>query len=325
MVIIAVDAGNSKTHVVVLSDDGTILAQGDGGPFEPQTVGVPAAVDVVEEAVRRALGPAAAPPYADQLYAYLAGADLPVEEEALAAEFRARGMAADVVVGNDSFALLRSGASGPSGVAVVCGAGINAVGVSPTGGVARFPALGRISGDWGGGGGLAEEALWHAIRAEDGRGAPTALAGLIKEHFGTRTVEEVVLGVHFGQIERHHLTALAPKVFEAAASADAIALELVTRLADEIVVMAEVCLRRLDLLETPTEVVLGGGVLHARIPLLVAMLEERFAVRAPLAKQVIPDQPPIVGAALNGLDRIGASEEAKAHLRAQFQKVRAGS
>ncbi|MFC7586672.1 hypothetical protein ACFQYP_25240 [Nonomuraea antimicrobica] len=35
--------------------------------------------------------------------------------------------------------------------------------------MARFPALGRISGDWGGGQGLAEEALWHAIRAEDGR------------------------------------------------------------------------------------------------------------------------------------------------------------
>ncbi|NUR86468.1 MAG: ATPase, partial [Nonomuraea sp.] len=200
MVIIAVDAGNSKTHVVLLSGDGTILARGAGGPFEPQTVGVPAAVDVVEDAIRQALGPGAARPYGDRLFAYLAGADLPVEEEALSAEFRARGIAAEVVVGNDSFALLRSGASGPSGVAVVCGAGINAVGVSPTGEVARFPALGKISGDWGGGGGLAEEALWHAIRAEDGRGAPTALAPLIQKHFGTATVEEVVLGVHFGQI-----------------------------------------------------------------------------------------------------------------------------
>ncbi|CAM5710547.1 hypothetical protein SVIOM74S_09220 [Streptomyces violarus] len=40
----------------------------------------------------------------------------------------------------------------------------------------RFPALGRISGDWGGGWALAEEALWHAARAQDGRGGPTALA-----------------------------------------------------------------------------------------------------------------------------------------------------
>ncbi|MEV4225015.1 BadF/BadG/BcrA/BcrD ATPase family protein [Nonomuraea sp. NPDC049725] len=318
MVIIAVDGGNSKTDVVVLDPGGTVLARGSAGAFLPQSQGVAAAVDVVEEAIRQALGPDAAPPYADLLTAYLAGADLPVEEEALAAEFRARGTAGEVVVANDSFALLRSGASGPSGVAVVCGAGINAVGVSPAGEVARFPSLGKLSGDWGGGGGLSEEALWHAVRGEDGRGAPTALTPAIAAHFGTRTVEEAVIGLHVGRIPAERLTRFAPVVFEAAEAGDGIALGLVTRLADEVVVMAEVCLRRLGLLRTPTEVVLGGGVLRARIPLLSRMLDERFGERAPLAKQVIPRQPPIVGAALNALDRVGAGEAAEARLRASF-------
>ncbi|MFD1930374.1 N-acetylglucosamine kinase [Nonomuraea mangrovi] len=323
--VLAVDGGNSKTDVALVAEDGTVLATGRGGAFMPQSAGVSAAADVVEEAVRQALGPltralgtSEAPPYADLLAAYLAGADLPAEEETLSDEFAARSFAGEVVVGNDTFALLRAGASGPWGVAVVCGAGINAVGVSPTGQVARFPALGKISGDWGGGLGMAEEALWHAVRAEDGRGAHTELAALVKEHYGASTVEEVVLGLHFGDVDESSLHGLTPGLFRVAAAGDAIARSLVERMAEEIVVMAEVCLRRLELLETPTEVVLGGGVLRARHPMLSELLDERFAVRAPQAKPVVADVPPIVGAALSGLDRIGASEEAKTRLRAHF-------
>ncbi|GAA0911756.1 BadF/BadG/BcrA/BcrD ATPase family protein [Nonomuraea longicatena] len=316
--VVAVDGGNSKTDVLLLSVDGTILARGRSGPFTPQSTGVGHAADTVEAGVRDALGAEAAAPYADLLVAYVAGADLPAEEEALAAEFAARDLAGEVVVANDTFALLRAGASGPWGVAVVCGAGVNAVGVSPTGQVARFPSLGKISGDWGGGLDLGDETLWHAIRAEDGRGGPTALAGLVATHFGRDTVEEVVLDLHFGRLDRGRLLELTVGLFEQAAEGDRVALDLVTQMADEVVVMAEVCLRRLGLMEVPTEVVLGGGILRAREPLLTALLDERFGTRTPQAKPVVAEQPPIVGAALSALDRIGASEEAKTRLRAQF-------
>ncbi|MFI6601018.1 N-acetylglucosamine kinase [Nonomuraea sp. NPDC050536] len=332
-ILLAVDGGNSKTDVALVTTRGEVLATGRSGPFAPQSEGVPAAVEVVVRAVRQAVAnlpeavrqAAANPagggdlPALAHVAAYLAGADLPVEEEALAGGFTARGFGDDIVVRNDTFALLRAGASGPWGVAVVCGAGINAVGVSPTGQLARFPALGRISGDWGGGLGLGEEALWHAVRAEDGRGPVTALAGLITTHFGASTVEDVVLGLHFGHLAEADLMDLAPGVLATAAAGDALARSLVERQAEEITVMAEVCLRRLDLLETPTEVILGGGILAARDPLLTSLLDTSFALRAPRAKLVVADLPPVVGAALNGLEHLGASEEAKARLRSHYE------
>ncbi|MER6952169.1 BadF/BadG/BcrA/BcrD ATPase family protein [Nonomuraea sp. NPDC000554] len=322
--VLAVDGGNSKTDVAVVADDGEVLATGRSGPFAPQSDGVAAAVDEVEEAVRQAV--AGASPGGcvdagfDHVAAYLAGADLPVEEEALAREFAARGFGPDIVVRNDTFALLRAGASAPWGVAVVCGAGINAVGVAPTGEVARFPALGRLSGDWGGGLGVAEEALWHAIRAEDGRGPATTLTTLVKAHFGTATVEDLVLALHFGHLDADRLHELTPGVFAAAADGDAVALSLVERQAEEVTVLAEVCLRRLNLLETPTEVVLGGGILTARDPLLTPLLDSAFADRAPRAKLIVADVPPIMGAALNGLERLGATEAAMARLRARYER-----
>ena len=105
--------------------------------------------------------------------ACLANADLPVEQERLRAADRARGWGARAYVGNDTFALLRAGIDEPRGVAVVCGAGINCSGLLPDGRTARFAALGKISGDWGGGAFLAEEAMWWAARAADGRGPDT--------------------------------------------------------------------------------------------------------------------------------------------------------
>ncbi|MER5426077.1 N-acetylglucosamine kinase [Streptosporangium roseum] len=318
--VLAVDGGNSKTDVALVGEDGSVLATGRGAAFEPQSAGVGVAIDVIGDAVRL-LGPDLVPPFADHVAAYVAGADLPVEEEAIRDEILAREYGRDVVVGNDTFALLRAGASGPAGVAVVCGAGINAVGVSPTGEVARYPALGRLTGDWGGGMGLGEETLWHAVRAEDGRGPATALDRAVREHFGTRTVEEAALAIHFGDLPPFRLHELVPVLMAVAATGDEVARSIVVRMADEVTVLAVVALRRLDLLGTPMEVVLGGGVLTARDPLLSDLIERRFAEQAPQAKLIVADVPPIVGAALLGLDALGAAEEAKTRLRAHYHAM----
>ncbi|MEU3168124.1 BadF/BadG/BcrA/BcrD ATPase family protein [Streptosporangium sp. NPDC006930] len=319
--VLAVDGGNSKTDVALVAEDGSVLATGRGGAFQPQTTGVGVAIDVIGDTVRSALGPGTVTPYADHVAAYVAGADLPVEEEALRAEILSRGYGRRATVGNDTFALLRAGASGPAGVAVVCGAGVNAVAVSSSGEVARYPALGRITGDWGGGLGLGEETLWHAVRAEDGRGPASALAAAVREHFGTRTVEEVSLAIHFGELPYGRLNELVPALMAAANRGDAVARSLVTRMAEEVVVLAVVAMRRLDLLSVPTEVVLGGGVLTARDPLMSELLERGFAEHAPQAKPIVSDVAPIMGAALLGLDALGATEEARARLRAHFHTL----
>ena len=323
--VLAVDGGNSKTDVALVGEDGTVLATARGGGFVPERGAVRAAaavdmvmdmvMDVVVTAVRPALGPGQV---ADHVAAYVAGADLPVEEERLYAELAARGLAGTVEVGNDTFALLRAGAPAGWGVAVVCGAGTNAVGVAPDGRTARFPALGRLSGDWGGGAHLGEEALWHAVRAEDGRGAATALCAGVTEAFGTASVEEAAIGLHLGEIPYARLDALVPVLFAVATAGDAVARELVDRQADEVTALGTVALRRLGLLGTPAEVVLGGGVLTARHPVLMDEIERRYAERAPAATLVVTDVPPVAGAALLGLDRLGATDAAKARLRAHF-------
>ena len=319
--IVAIDGGNSKTDVAVLTTDGEVLSTVRGGGFRPVADGVEAAVNNLTDAVTRALeaaGLTAPWPVADHVSAYLANVDLPEEEEEFHRIITACNWGRNVRVGNDTFALLRSGTTERWGVAVVCGAGINCAGVGPDGQIARFPSIGRVTGDWGGGHHLGEEALWHGVRAEDGRGPRTALAGAVAAHFGVDTALEVGLGIHFGEISEERLGELSPVLFAVAAAGDEIAGRLVERQADEVSALATVVLRRLGLLSSPVEVVLGGGVLAARDTLLMAAIQERFSRVAPQAKLVVVDAPPVLGAALLGLDAAGAPLEAHDRLRAYY-------
>jgi N-acetylglucosamine kinase-like BadF-type ATPase len=315
--VLAIDGGNSKTAVMLVDADGAVLAQVRGPGASPQNVGLGRSLEVFQglahEAARLA-GLSPDEPIARHTAAYLAGADLPREEEDLKRAIEARGWSETTVVGNDTFALLRAGTSDGIGVAVVCGAGINCVAVAEDGRTHRFPALGRISGDWGGGSHIGSEALWLAVRAEDGRGRPTGLLPAVISHYGTHTIAEAVEKLHFEEM-KFDAHALCPLLFAVAADGDEVAGEVVDRLIDEITLLVTVSLRRLDLLDGPVDVVLGGGVITGTGDAVVAEVRERCREVAPLSQVRVVDLPPVVGAALLGLDAIGASPAAELRLR----------
>jgi N-acetylglucosamine kinase-like BadF-type ATPase len=313
--VLGIDGGNSKTELLAVHVDGTPVAHLRGpGSNAHGRGGVEACVDVLARLVERVRldAPAAHGSF------FLCGADVPADIAALTVAVEARGLARHVEVDNDAFALLRAGSDAPDAVAVVCGSGINSVGRNASGHFARYPALGWETGDWGGGEALGREALFHAARAEDGRGRPTALAELVRGHFGQPTAAAVGEEVHYRRLPEQRLGELAPAVVAAAAD-DAVAAGLVLRLADEIALLAWKALRDLDLLERPADVVLGGGVLrNGRGPLHDA-IAGGLAEHAPHARAVVAVDPPVLGAALAALDAVGAPAEAGARLRAALR------
>lgn len=320
--LLAIDAGNSKTDVAVVTAAGEVVGAARGGGFQPPLVGVETAVDVLAEAVDRALAEAGASSVG-HVSACLANADLPVEERELAAALRRRGWSTSVDVRNDTFAILRAGLvedAEPRGVAVVCGAGINCVGMLPDGRTARFPAIGKISGDWGGGGGLAQEALWHAARAEDGRGGPTALMATLPAHFGLPTMYALIEALHLGHIPPARQHELTPVLFSTAAAGDPVACSLVDRMAEEVVAMSTVALSRLGLLDEAAPVLLGGSVLAARHPRLDDTIRTLLADRAPKATPRVVTERPVLGAILLGLDELGTSAAVHARVRDHYTR-----
>ena len=326
--VLAVDGGNSKTDVCLVSAHGQLLGYARGPGSNHQIVGLDAAFDVLAglvSEVRTEAGIDAGSTLAQHAAVYLAGADFPREVDMLLARVSLAGWAAEVSLDNDTFALLRAGTDAANRIAVVCGAGINCVGVSAAGDVLRFPSVGPISGDWGGGAALGTEALFLAVRAEDGRGQPTALREAVRQHFGTVSVVDVTAALHFGEMPRSRIHELVPVLFRVAAAGDGSARAVVERLAEEVFLLARAILDRLDLRDQSTDVVLGGSVLAARHPLLMNGVSQRLAAYAPIANLLVVDDPPVVGATLLGLDALGASPEAEMAARSSLlARTRAG-
>ncbi len=318
---LAIDGGNSKTDVVIGSLAGEVLGYANGPGTNHQNVGLPDTISRLDTLVAQARERAGMPATVGFAHAevFLAGADLPDDVDMLVRSVAALGWSESLHLDNDTWALLRAGTDAPDAIAVVCGAGTNCLGRTADGRTARFPALGMESGDWGGGGHLGLLALWHAVRGEDGRGPMTALAAAIADHYGVSNASELGRRLHYGTVQWAELATFAPAVLATAAGGDTVAVSIVDRQVEEIITLATVAARRLELLDEPFTVVLGGGVLRARHPLLVPPVVAGIRALAPKATVTVADAPPIMGAALHALDALGAGAAAHDALREQLR------
>lgn len=330
--VIAIDGGGTKTDAALVDGEGTLLALARG-PGVPVRLGE-ATVEVISKlvaAVVEMAGRGDAPPVAAHLVACVANVDLPTEVAQLEQMLGEQAWTRSAMVANDTYAVLRAGlgdlppdgagACGAEqywGVGVTCGTGINCVGIGPDGRTARFLALGESTGDWGGGSGLGMAAQWHAMRADDGRGPHTALRDTVPAHFGLGSPADVAVALHLGNVSHSEIAALSPVIFRTAESGDEVARGLVLRQAEEIFLLAKSAIRRLDLADAEVPVVLGGGILAARHPLLIDRVTELIRTEFPNAVVHVVTGAPVVGAALIGLDLAGASVTAKERLRGAF-------
>lgn len=319
--ILAVDGGNSKVDVVLVGADGTLLgaARGGGASFAPSETeaSVTTLAGAVSHACRGAGRDPGVRPVAGIAVLCLAGADLPVDDRRILQAVRPLRLAGDLVLHNDTFAVLRAGTERGWGIGVVCGTGMNCCGVSPRGRTVRFASMGELSGDDGGGGWVAQQAVKAAVRGHDGRDPHTVLEREIPAALGRRSLLAVLEAVQTGELGED-LAFLAPLVFRCAAEGDAVARRVIDRQADEVVAMAVSAARRLHLLRRDVPVVLGGGLVQAGDGSFLARIAAGVRAAAPAALVAPLDAPPVVGAALLGLDRAGAGPRARTRLRRAF-------
>jgi N-acetylglucosamine kinase-like BadF-type ATPase len=313
--VIAVDGGASKTHLARLGRDGELISLVRGRESSPQNLGLEQALAVLDGLFEKAGG---TPGEAEIAQLNMSGVDFPSEEQELEEAIEARRWAERTIVDNDTFAVLRAGTERGWGVAVVCGSGINCVGVAADGRHARFPALGQITGDWGGGTDVGYAALFAAARSEDGRGPKTTLEQAVPAYFGLATPAELAEAIHRGRVPAQRLVELPPVVF-AEAERDEVASQIVNRLGWEIHAMARVAIERLDLAAEPVEVLLGGGLLQSGDGRLSDQVERALRDVAPKVSVTAPSSPPIVGAALLGLDALGADADAQRRARDELE------
>lgn len=317
--VLAVDGGNSKTDLALIGADGGLVATSRAPGSSHQRVGVEGALAAIHQGVaelRAATGAAADEPIAELGVFCLAGVDLPSDQELLKQVLLGEGLVDQLVLYNDTLAVLWAGSPEGWGIGIAAGTGLNCVGIGADGQQVRYPALGLISGDWvAGGRWLGVRALGQAVRALDGRGPRTSLERAVPEYYGKTHPLEVAEEVYLGRIHERQLLWLAPTVFEQAGLGDEVARDLLNQMADEIVNYTAATTKALGLHGAGAPVVLGGGLFTSGDqPFLDRVTDGILRVTGDGDIRML-DAAPVLGAALHGVAHLGLGDAARQLVR----------
>lgn len=327
---VGVDGGNSKTDILVADTSGSLLAWVRVGGSNPQGIGLTAAAALLRSGIDAALVRARRGGERPEAVALcMAGIDTPRDAKAVRGALAGRGaarIANRLSTRNDSEAGLRVATADGVGIAIVGGAGANAIGVNEKGKMARFAALGDISGDFGGGGGLGVAALGAAVRAQEGRGPRTSLGRAILRATGLPSLRALLDAVLEDRVPRGGVGALARVLLEESERGDRVAREIETLMIEHAAAFASAAQRRAPSRRRLIPIVLIGGTILSPLPGYRSRLYAALTAVIPNAEIRPLREPPALGALLYALDESGASSTARARaeavLRAAIRKAK---
>lgn len=302
MYVIGVDGGSTKTIAVVADEQGRVCgaARGQGSNWTGEDVEIPMAV--VAETTRRALGAAGIQPEDTEIGVFtLAGADWPEDHTRRRAALEQEGITRRVLVKNDSFGGLRAGTRQPYGVVIAAGSGLNAAVITPEG---QEWAFGYYE-TFGGASTISRHAFEAVLRAEDGRGQPTRLTGMVLNYLGFPTVEAMLRAYILGRVDLNRLLAVTPLVFEAALESDPVACDILVRQGEGLAEYATTLIRKFNLSKLDLDVVLAGSIFKGVGPLLVDTITQCVHRAAPRARIVRSRLEPVAGSVLLAYDALG--------------------
>jgi N-acetylglucosamine kinase-like BadF-type ATPase len=306
-VVLGVDGGNTKTLAVVADETGRTLGAGLGPCSDIYNAGPEAGIEAIGTAVAEALGVAGvlAADLAAATFSQ-AGADWAEDFALLEGRLPERlGLRVPPLVVNDALGALRGGAPDWIGVSIVSGT-YNAVGARR--GDGRVFHLGFWP-DGAGGRNISRDGLHAVYRAALDLGPATVLS---ERAFALYGADDAIDLLHRftrrGGLTEADADRFAPVVLDAADAGDEVARAIVADKGRILGSQGRACAAQLDLPLDGLRVVLSGRVLaHPTERLAAAAMAE-----LPGAIEVRHPAPPVAGAVLLALDRIGVVVDAEA-------------
>lgn len=290
--LIGIDAGGTKSRGVLVEVKSlSEMARAEGGPANPFQVGVDESVRVILEIIQHLRYKAAElNGRIESICVGMAGAGRERDVEDLK-----RHVEAEFVT--DAEAALVGGLMREWGAVLICGTGSIALAISPSGERFRAGGWGAWLGDEGSGFDIAIRSLRTVMRSHDGRCERTILSDMILRELGLKGEEELIYWI--SSAKRDEVAMLAKLTFKAADEGDKIASLILDEAAEELALLAESVLNRL---EKPDLILLTGGVFEGQ-PLFRAKVSQLISRRVKGVRCVRPIKGPEFGAALIGLKR----------------------
>lgn len=300
---LGMDAGGTKTNVIITDETGHIVGRGRSLMGNHQA-GRERAFRTYRESVSEALQSANLK-QEDITYAVfgLAGADREHDFQILRPVIKELGFA-NWFICVDALIAMRAGASQSYGISVICGTGTNCVGINKKGETLQIGGFGYSYGDYGGAGDLKIDVFRAVIRAWDGRGPETMLVDLTLEMLGYSSVEKMYND--FLDDYRPIPNDLARLLFPAVKAGDEVAKGILLKQGEELGVAARTAATRLGMLDDPFELVMAGSIVtRGEDETISNKIAEIVGSAAPKHRIVKLGMEPVVGSIYMAMERSG--------------------
>ena len=311
-IFLGIDGGGTATRALLCDQAGRVLGLGTAGLSNYHHAGWDEALRAVAAAVTAARSAAGGPsdPLAG-VFLGLAGvatAEAAARWRDIAVQLRLVGTPEQAGVDHDIRIALAGGLAGRPGIALIAGTGSAGYGRNAAGATWKAGGWGSLLDDGGGGYWLGAQALSAAVRADDGRGAPTTLGARALARLAVPSLREAMTRMIAGTLRRHEVAQVAADVLAAAGEGDAVAQRLLERGAAELALMAGAVARKIFPDSDPEVVVTGTTGQH---PGYTPVIARALALEVPAARVVVAELPPVAGAALLALQQAGQSTGAE--------------
>jgi N-acetylglucosamine kinase-like BadF-type ATPase len=300
---LGIDVGSSKTHALIVDENGQCVGFGKAGGGNHQGVGYEGTHHVMQVSFDEALKTSGV----DK--AHIAGAgfgvagyDFPSDREAHLQEIIKLGLSCPVEIVNDGVNGLLAGATRGIGVNVTAGSSNNARGRNKHGKEGRIVGNGSAFGEQGGGIEIVQHGLQKVNHAWIKRIPPTALTRIYLEATGAKNEIDLMEGL---SNEQYHLFPfIAVQIIQAARDGDTAAQDVIRWAGEELGWLAVAVAHQIEMENDEVEVIQSGSVFEAG-EIITAPMKDVVLKYCPQAKLIRLDGPPVVGAVLLGMEQAG--------------------
>jgi len=298
------DLGATKTHTLVVDENGRSLGFGESGSGNHETVGYDGMLQAMQESMGQALH-AAGLTKTDITGAGfgVAGFDWPSEYEVTAKTIDHLGLTTPYRFVNDAVLGLIAGSEEGWGVVVISGTGSNCRGWDREHKLeGHVTGHGVLMGEGAGGTELMHRCMQLVGYSWSKRGPSTRLAEALIAHVGAKDLEDLLRG--YTMCEYNIDASAAPIVFRVANEGDQVARELIHWAGCELGELVNAVIHQLEFEELAFDVVMTGSMFKGG-PMLIDPMFETIQKVAPKARLVQLEVPPVIGAALIGMEAGG--------------------
>jgi len=298
---LGIDVGASKTHALIVNEDGKCVGFGRAGGGNHQTVGYDGLESVLQESFGQVcqISGLNASDISGAGFG-IGGYDFPSDRELHLKAISILGLSCPVEVVNDGMNGLLAGATRGIGVNVTAGSSNNCRGRGKNGKEGRIVGNGIMFGEFGGAYEIAARGLQMVNYAWIKRIKPTALTRIYIETLGAKDELDLMEGLSNSQYHLFHHLAL--KVTEAARAGDGAALEVAQWAGEELGWLAVSVARQIEMENEEVEIILSGSVFEAG-SIITESMRKVVLKQCPQAKLIRLDGPPAVGAVILGMEQ----------------------